>query len=263
MDLHVMLPIFVINLLPFLSAVYVAFGVRYFWQKQSNRINFFSLTVFACAIYCFGYYLEIQTYDPGVMLWVRGFEFIGVMALPTVGMAYIAQATNRRLFSRRTFTLLSILSSALWISYITNPYHHLFYTSLTTGHGAIGTVVQTVKGPFYYLLLAYYCVFLVLSVYFLASAIFGAVTPDKGRDKKILLAAFLFPWIPLLAIMLGYDNYMDPAPFAIILMSALFLTNEIINDLEDKGAIGKQYQQLVLQMQQCLLLILRSLQADR
>lgn len=252
MDLRGMLPIFAINLLPFLSVVYVVSGIRYFWQKQSKRINFFSLTMFACAIYCVGYYLEIQAYNPELLLWVRGFEFIGVMALPSVGMVYIAEATNRRLFSTRILTLMASLSAVLWISYITNPLHHLFYTSLTTVHSAIGTVVQTVKGPFYYLLLAYYCVFLVMSVYLLTSTIFGTATPDKGKDKKILLAAFLFPWIPLIVILLGYDDYMDPVPFAIIIMSALFLTNEIIKDLEEKGAIGKEYQQLIFQMQQGL-----------
>jgi diguanylate cyclase (GGDEF)-like protein/PAS domain S-box-containing protein len=252
MDLKEMLQVLIINLLPFLSIVYAVAGIRYLKQKQSRRINFFGLFMLACAIYSLGYYFEIQTYNPELMPWIRGFEFLGVITLPGFGIVYIAEYSLGHMISRKYATWLSVFSAFLWVTYLTNPIHHLFYRSIVIVQGEIGTVIQTVKGPFYYLVLVYYCCFIVLSMYFLASAIFRARQPDKAKDKKILLAAFLVSWAPLIIILAGYDNNIDPIPFALIVTNAIFLTNEIINQIKESGSMGNEYQQLVLQMQQGL-----------
>ena len=252
MDLKEILQEFIINLLPFLSIVYAVAGIQYLKLKQSGRINFFGLFMFACAAYSLGYYLEIQTYNPVLMPWVRGFEFFGVVTLPGFGIVYIAEYALGHMISRKYAMWLGILSFALWIAYLTNPLHHLFYQSMNLVNGGIGTIVQTVKGPIYYLLLTYYCCFIVLSIYFLATAIFRAQLPDKANDKKILLAAFLISWVPLIIILAGYDNRIDPIPFTLIIMNTIFFVNEIINHIKISGSIGSEYEQLVLQMRQGL-----------
>jgi diguanylate cyclase (GGDEF)-like protein/PAS domain S-box-containing protein len=252
MDLLEMLTTLAINLLPVFSIAYTVAGIRYFRHKQSRTINFFALAMFACAIYSFGYYLEIQTYDPAMLNWVRGFEFLGVSALPGIGMIYIVESTTEDFEIRKYWPWLLMLSAAIWASYLTNPYHHLFYSKLSLIQGSFGTIVETVKGPFYYLLLFYFCVFLVLSTFLLASRTFPSPSTNQVNDKKLLLSAFLFPWIPLLIIILGHDNYMDPVPFAFIIMNAFFLANEINKEVQEKSVMGNQYEQLVEQMQQGL-----------
>jgi len=252
MDLREMLQTFFINLLPFLSIVYAVAGIQYLKQKQSGRFNFFALFMFACAIYSLGYYLEIQTYNPEMMLWIRGFEFLGVIMLPGFGIVYIAEYSLGHMISRKYAMWLGILSICLWISYLTNPIHHLFYPSVTLVYGDFGTIVQTMKGPFYYLLLTYYCCFIILSIYFLLTAIFRAQPPDKATDKKALLTAFIISWVPLTIILAGYDNRVDPLPFALIVINAIFFINEIINHIKASGSIESEYEQLVMQMQQGL-----------
>jgi N-terminal 7TM region of histidine kinase len=166
MDLKEMLQMFFIYLLPFLSIVYAVVGIYYLKHKQSGRVNFFGLFMIACAVYSLGYYLEIQTYAPEVLRWTRGFEFFGVVMLPGFGIVYIAEYALGHMISRKYAMWLSILSAALWVAYLTNPLHHLFYQSETMVRGEFGTIVQTLKGPVYYLLLTYYCCFIVLSIYF-------------------------------------------------------------------------------------------------
>lgn len=252
MDLKEMLQVFLINLLPFLSIVYAVAGIRYLRHKQSSRMNYIGLFMFASAVYSFGYFLEIQTYDPQLLLWIRGFEFFGVVALPGLGIMYIAEYALGQMLSRKYAVWMGVLSAALWIAFVTNPLHHLFYRSINIVQGEIGTIVQTVKGPGDYLLLTYYCCFIVLSIYFLASAIFRAQLPDKANDKKILLAAFFVSWIPLIIILSGYDNNVDPIPFALVIMNGIFLANAVMNRVKETGTIGKEYEQLVVQMQQGL-----------
>lgn len=252
MDLLETLPVLAINLLPIFSIAFTIAGIRYFRHKQSRNINFFALVMFASAIYTLGYYLELQTYDYETLLWARGFGLFGVTALPGFGIMYIAEYTSSNVVTRKLIPWLLTLSAILWIAYLTNPLHHLFYKSITMVQGEFGTIVHTIKGPFYYLLLFYFCVFLVFSTYQLASAIFRAVAPDQAKDKKLLLSAFVFPWIPLIIILIKYDNFIDPIPAAIIMMAVFFLVNEIINDIHEKNAMGDQYEHLVLQMQQGL-----------
>ena len=252
MDLKEMLQVFMVNLLPFLSIVYTIAGIRYLRNKQSGRINFFGLFMFACAVYTLGYYLEIQTYDSGLMPWIRGFEFLGVAALPGFGIVYVAEYALGHAVPRKYPPLLGALSGVLWLAYVTDPIHHLFYRSIEMLHGDIGTIIHTVKGPLYYLVLAYYCCFILLAVYFLASAIFRIQPPESSKDKKILLGAFLISWVPLILILSGNDNHVDPVPFSLILMNAIFFGNEIMNQVRQKNVLSKEYEQLVDQMRQGL-----------
>jgi diguanylate cyclase (GGDEF)-like protein/PAS domain S-box-containing protein len=252
MDLKEMLQVLLINLLPFVSIVYAVAGILYLKHKQSGRINFFSLFMFACAIYALGYYFEIQTQNLELLPWIRGFEFLGVIALPGFGIVYVAEYALGHMISRKFAMWLGILSASLWVVYLTNPLHALFYRNMIFIQGEFGTIVQTVKGPVYYLLLTYYCCFIVLSIFFLASEIFRARQPEKEKDKKILLAAFLVSWAPLIIILAGYDNNIDPIPFALIVTNTIFIINEIIKQIKDLGNIGSEHQQLVLQMQQGL-----------
>jgi diguanylate cyclase (GGDEF)-like protein/PAS domain S-box-containing protein/putative nucleotidyltransferase with HDIG domain len=252
MDLMEMLQSFFINILPVLSIVYLSVGIRYVKHKHSGRINYFSLFMFACAVYTFGYYLEIQTINLAWMPWVRGFEFLGVAALPGLGIVYIAEYTLSQCIPRKYPIWLAGLSATLWVSYVTNPLHHLFYLSIEFNQGEFGTIVQTVKGPFYYLVLVYYCCFVLLAAYFLASAIFHVQPPDKATDKKRLLAGLLVSIVPLILILGGYDSLLDPVPFAMILMNTVFLSNEIVNQIQIRSTTAKEYEELIAQMQQGL-----------
>lgn len=252
MNLIEMLQVFMINLLPFLAIVYLFAGIRYLKHKQSGRINFFGLLMFACAIYTLGYYLEIQTFDPETILWVRGFEFFGVTALPGFGIVYIAEYTLGNSISRTYPIGLASLSAILWIAYVTNPWHHLFYAKISMVEGNFGTIIQTVKGPIYFLLLVYYCSFLLLATYFLASAIFRLQPTHKGKDKKVLLIGFLISWTPLFVILSGHDTFLDPVPFSMFLMNTIILANEILRHFNEKNLIGREYEELVAQMQQGL-----------
>lgn len=252
MDLMEMLQDFILNLLPVLSIVYTSVGIRYIRHKHSGRINYFGLFLFACAIYTMGYYLEIQTSNLALMPWVRGFEFFGVAALPGFGIVYVAEYTFSHNLPRKYPILLSGVSFLLWIAYVTDPLHHLFYQSINFVQGELGTIVQTVKGPLYYLTLVYYCSFALLAVYFLANAIFQARPSEKATDKKYLLFGFLFSFVPLIVILGGYDSTLDPVPFTMILMNTVFLSNEIVVQIKGNSMVARQYEELIAQMQQGL-----------
>ena len=66
------------------------------------------------------------------------------------------------------------------------------------------------------------------------------------------MTAFLVSWVPLILILSGNDSHVDPVPFSLILMNAIFFANEIRKQISDRNAVGKEYEQLVVQMQQGL-----------
>lgn len=241
-----------VNLLPLLTIAYGFAGIRYLRNKQSGRINFFSLLMFSCAVYTLGYYLEIQTVSQGVLGWVLGFEFLGVSTLPTFGLMFIYEYVNKKPMGRRYIGLLSGFSFLLWICYLTNSLHHLFYGRITLVATAYGTLLKTDKAFLYYLTLGYFCIFILVSIYLLAKASFNNPAPRANQDKRLLIAAFEVPLIAIVLLLFGLDRYLDPVPFTIIVMNTLLLVNAVRNDRMERKALAYQYAELMMRMQQGL-----------
>ncbi len=252
MDLIQLLSKLAMGMLPFLAVAYIVVGVHFLHNPFSGRINYFSHLMFASAIYTFGYFLEMQTYDPTVMWWVRGFEFLGTTTLPAFGILFIVEYIQKKPLPRRNTVELLGLSFILWIANLTNPLHHLFYEKFQLLHMDWGTAVITEKGPIYYLLLVYFCVFLLVSVFLLAKAIFASQPSEHNGDKKVLIVTFLIPMISVALIVFGLDHYVDPVPFTIILMNLMFLINATANDMLGQKAFSYEYEMLVMQMKQGL-----------
>jgi len=241
-----------VNILPVLAIAYALAGVRYLRNKQSGRVNFFSLLMFSCAIYTLAYYFEIQTTNGMLMRWVLGFKLLGATTLPAFGLMFISEYTSKKPMAKKSICVLSGFSFVLWMSFLTNPFHHLFYAKIEMVQVYFGTAVLTDKGLFYYLTLGYYCAFILFSMYLLAKAIFNNPIPHANKDKKLLIAAFEIPLIAIGLILFGFDRYLDPIPFTIIAMNALLLANAIKNDMMGNKALTYQYEELMMRMQQGL-----------
>jgi two-component sensor histidine kinase len=95
------------------------------------------------------------------------------------------------------------------------------------------TVPRTVRGPFYYLYLAYLVYFLVWSSLRLRAA--WRVT-KKNRPRasmKFVFLALQLPWVAVVLIAVGADRFIDPAPATSLAVTALFLANELRNGVFD------------------------------
>ena len=218
-----------VYILPTISAIFVIVGVRLFKQKIENKVNYFSLFMFASAIYSFGYFLELNCVSLNTLLIVRNFEFLGSVFVPTFGILFITEITKINIIKKLAGILFAV-SAALWLIFITNPLHHLIYKSIDLRIvGGFG-VPNVVREPVFYSLMVYYAFFLI----FVSIILLKAYKKSKRRRNKnnfrFLLLSLQSSWLAILFILLGFDKYVDPVPATIIIICVLFGINEIRND---------------------------------
>jgi diguanylate cyclase (GGDEF)-like protein/PAS domain S-box-containing protein/putative nucleotidyltransferase with HDIG domain len=163
------------------------------------------------------------------LLLVRNFEFLGAIFIPAFGILFVAELTKIKV-KKKVAGILLTFSGLLWILYITNPIHSLFYKSVDILISKYSIPV-TEKGPVFYLFLAYVALFLIFSSILLLRANKIEKKKIKKNNFLFVLISFQIPWFVILFILLGFDTYVDPSPATIMIMCILFLLNEIKNDM--------------------------------
>ncbi|MEI6601915.1 MAG: HD domain-containing phosphohydrolase [Clostridia bacterium] len=234
MDLQIVFLHLIVNSIPLISIAYIALGIVLFKHREESKVNYFSLVMVAAAIYSFGYFLELNCTSYDTMLLVRNFEFFGATFVPAFGILFVADIVNVKI-KLWIKIILFYLSFILWVIFITNPFHHFIYKQIDLlqiyGFG----IVTTVKGPSFYSLLLFHAFFVVFSTVMIFRAYQKGKTirmsNNKRKSLRFMLLSFQIPWLTILIIILGFDKYIDPVPFTIILMSILFLVNETRNNM--------------------------------
>jgi len=219
-----------VNIIPIMATVYIIVGIRLFKQRVKTNVNYFSFLMFVCAIYSFGYFLELNCEYLTTFTLVRNFEFLGSTFIPTFGILFVAELTEIKV-SKKLKSILITLSAFLWILFISDPLHHLIYKSIdlriVNGFG----IVDAVRGPAFYSLLPYYAAFLIFSNMALAKAYNRTDRPNRAKSLVFLRNSFYIAWIAILFSLIDFDTYIDPATVTIMILATLFAINEIKNDM--------------------------------
>ena len=219
-----------VYIIPVISCIYIIVGIRLLKHRAKGSVNYFSLLMFASAIYSFGYFLELNSVTYDTFLVFRNFECIGAAFFPTFGFLFIAGLTKTKI-SGRVKGILFAVSTILCLVYITNPLHYLFYKSITLRVVSGFEVAASVKGPLFYILISYYAIFMIFSNIMLLNAHKKAKRWNQIRSFRFLFITFQFPWVTILVTILGFDANVDLAPLTIMILCILFSINEIMNDM--------------------------------
>ena len=225
---HVLLNLIVFTL-PIISLVYIYTGIKLYKYKAEEQFNYFSLFMFAAAIYTAGYFLALNALNPEVFLLARSFEYLGVVLIPTFGILFVSAYTKNKLSQPLKFLLFAV-SGLLWSMYITNPLYHWTYKriEMTTAQGF--SIASTTKNFGYFFILAYYTLFLAFSVMVLFKTARKSDSLSLKRSCRLLLGSIQFAWIAVLIILLGFDTYFDPTPIVILFISILIGICEVRSD---------------------------------
>ena len=230
MDVQNVLLNLIVFALPSIAVIYMIAGIKLLKQKVAGQFNYFSALMFASAIYACGYFLSLNSQNIEMMIFARNFANLGVTFIPTFGILFIAQFTRREIAGSVKYLLLTI-SSMLWIVYITNPVHQLAFNWVELIRVNNFSVASTSKNIGYYLILAYYIVFLVFSTLELLKALKELEIRSLKKSYQFVLLSIQISWMGVLMIVLGLDQYIDPAPVVILFISAMIGLNEVKNDL--------------------------------
>ncbi|AFA47378.1 HD domain-containing phosphohydrolase [Acetobacterium woodii] len=216
--------------LPVIAGGYIFVGIKLLKQKVDGHYNYFSAIMFFSAVYALGYFLSLNSLTIETMIVARNFENLGVIAIPSCGIVYVSQLLNRKL-SHKIKYLLGAVSGTLWVIYITNPLHHWAFSQIDLVKINGFAVAATTKGPGYYLIPAYYAIFLIYTSIELLKAI---KTTNYEQLKRSYLFYFLTvqtSWIAVIIILTGLDKYLDPTPIVILLLLLIFGYCEVKNML--------------------------------
>jgi len=217
-------------IIPIITAIYITVGIKLFKQKAEHKINYFSLFMFAAAVYSFGYFLELNCESLDMLLLVRNFEYFGAVFIPTFAILFIGELTKVEITKKVTSSLI-LISLMLWLIFITNPVYNLIYKSIDLqvidGFG----VVFAIRGPAFYSMMIYYSFFLMFSIIVLFRAYKNSITPRTKRSFLFLLISLQLPWFTMLFILLGLDTYIDPVPVTIMIICILLGINQLKNDM--------------------------------
>jgi len=230
MNLQNVLLNLIVFALPILAAIYIFVGIKLLKQKVEGQFNYFSVLMFSAAIYAFGYFLSLNSQNIEMMIFARNFENLRVIFIPTFGILFVAQFVKRKISDQIKYLLVAV-SVFLWILYITNPIHHLAFNwvQLTKVNGY--SVASTSKNIGYYLILAYYAIFILFSTIELIKGLKKSKSPSLKKSYRFVLLSLQVSWIAVLVILSGVDKYVDPTPIVILFILAMIGMNEVKNDL--------------------------------
>ncbi len=219
-----------VGIIPLISIIYIVVGIKLYRQKGPRHLNYFSILMFASAIYSFGYYLELNWITEETFHLVRSFEFFGSVFVPSFGLLFVRQLTGRHT-SLGEKALLIALSFGVWLLFLTDPIYHQIYHNVEMLRLNGFTIAITTKNPLFYSLMVYYAFFIISSSILLFRTYRKTSNSSMRSSFLFLLASFQVAWVPVLIILLRLDTYFDPVPSTIFIFCGLLMANELRNDI--------------------------------
>ncbi len=187
--------------------------IGYFSWKR-NKV-YVSISLIPVAIYAFGYAFEILcTSIEWVKFWIK-VEYIGVAFLPVAWLIFALNFTGHKdSIKKSTFMLLNIVPVIILIMNYTNDFHYMFYKKLYMNTDGIFPIVELIKGPWYWVNIAYTYAVMAIGLIIFISAYFKAVSIIR-KQILLLIIAWVIPWISDIVYMMHLIPFdVDLCPLA-------------------------------------------------
>lgn len=203
-----------LSLVLLVSAFVLIYLGYYSWKKDKI---YMSISLLPVAIYEFGYAFEILcTSIEWVKFWIK-VEYLGVAFLPVVWLIFALNFTGYKgKVKKSTLILLYIVPVITLIMNYTNDFHHLFYIKLYMNNDGIFPVVEIIKGPWYWVNIAYTYALMLIGLIIFILAYFKAVSIVR-KQILFLIIAWVIPWISDIVYMLRllpFDVDLCPLAFS-------------------------------------------------
>lgn len=184
------------------------------WQQPRSAFarNFVGLMLCA-TLYAVGYGLELAAPD---LAWMQGMLRLQYLGLPFVPVFWTGMAwayLEPRGMPRHWQGLLLLLSGLIFIVFQSDALHSLYYASIALEMRNGIAIAVTVKGPVYWLYIAYLNLATAFGVLLLFRA-WRQAMPLYRRQALLLLAGSALPWTFHLLYQLGLSPHgIDLGPF--------------------------------------------------
>jgi diguanylate cyclase (GGDEF)-like protein/PAS domain S-box-containing protein len=194
------------------SAAILIFMGYVSWKR--NKL-YACMSLLPVAIYEFGYAFEIlSTSLEKVKFWIK-IEYIGIAFLPVVWLMFALNFNGyEEKLKKNTLRLLYIVPVITLIMNYTNDFHYLFYENLYMNNDGIFPIVEIIKGPFYWLNVAYTYTLMFIGIIIFISGYSKSVRIVR-KQILLLIIAWVIPWISDIIYMLKLTPFnLDLCPLA-------------------------------------------------
>lgn len=215
-----------------LSVILILFGLfflgisAYSISKQNNGLSLsFAAMAFAVALYEIGYGFELRANSLSLIDFCLNIEYFGVAFMPAFWFFVVYKVHFKRTPSNKIWALLIILALLTLFFKVTNNYHHIFYSQMSTVSAYGHMLALNSKGPWYFVHIASFYIVMTFGI-----VVFFLDWKKSGyKLNSPLFWLFLSPVMPGLLLLTTLSGVTPPmldlTPFGLAASSGLvFIT---------------------------------------
>ena len=179
--------------------------------------------MFCASLYAGGYALELASSTLAQMLVWNKVQYLGISFIPFFWILMTARYSGRDAWlSRVVVAALFSLSFFTLLFDVTNAYLHIFYKSVGVDASGPFPIIQLMKGPWYWVHIAYYVITLLAGALLLVDS-FRRAAPGYRRQTAVILTAALLPGAGLFVYLAGLSPYnLDTTPMTLTVVAPVF-----------------------------------------
>jgi diguanylate cyclase (GGDEF)-like protein len=208
-----------------IAAIVAAYLSVIVWNRRSAPgARPLALINIAAAIWALTYALVWASPKLGTEIFFLNSTYLGVVIIPTTYLVFVLQFSGKAgWLTPRRLALLCIEPVLMFILVWTNPYHHWFYTSFIQLKKGPFLVLEWVRGPWFWVNVAYSYPLLLIAFIILVRAFWRAQGPYRWQAGITLVGSFI-PWAANIYTESGLSPFgnLDLTPIAFSVMGLMF-----------------------------------------
>ncbi|MBN1934563.1 MAG: PAS domain S-box protein [Anaerolineae bacterium] len=222
----------------FMSLTTAVSALVAFWVWQRRRVpnvGYLAVSTVAVTFWSLGYLIELtRTEVAGLAFWNR-VQYLFIQVTMVAWLAFVVQYTgNGRWLTLRWLVVVSVIPALTVALAWTNDSHHLVWQDIQLNMAGVVPNTLSVRGPWYWVAVAYSYLLLVLATFLLVRAFVRA--PELYRRQAgTLLIGVLAPWLANVLHIVELEPIagLELTPFAFTVTNITFAWNLFRNRLLD------------------------------
>ena len=179
----------------FISAIITLIASLIAWRRSAPGAFALGLLLLSMAVWSGSYAARWTDISPEAKIFWFNVMYIGVIAVPALFLIFALTITYNEswLKSRRNLLLLSVQPVVSLLLLWTNEFHHLYYLSIQVIEKDGLTLLDFVRGPWYFVNVAYSYLAIIIAIVLIFLGALRSGPLFKNQYRLILLGSIL-PW---------------------------------------------------------------------